>query len=349
MKKTAKTKARLTWTKCRSVIAKLKCVDGIPDSLREDIANQSNVLLANRSKKLRVSEDEAVTVLKEKAERVGEALQASLQEAHAKIKEADFDKKARDVARSDAEVALGQLRQSVADHRAAIKNTSRVIDTKRQAIKVAKKTQKQASTAMSTMQAKKQRLDAVEQDAFAPLKEMAAKGSDAQKRLSIVRKVGKEFGFHEEMMKVLPSVLKKELDKRQTFDGLVVERVGVEFAKHSGALDTHVKERASAVDESANILQETQLDLQHAKEEHKNHVRALADSEKALANAKEELLQAKRRVRAFPSDMGKAVRDLSSAKARIDKFRKDPAVRALEEISSSPNSFAERDSTEKLV
>jgi len=348
IKKNAKNKARLTWAKCHNVIAKLKRVDGIPDSLRKDIADQSNVLLAKRSRKLRVSEDEAVTVLTEKAERIGDALQASLQEAHAKIKEADFDKKARDSARRDAEVALAQFRQAVVDHRAAIKNTTKVIDTKRQAIKVAKKTQKQASTAMNTMRAKKQRLEAVEQDAFVPLKEMVAKGADARKRLSILRTVGKEFGFHEEMMEVLPSVLKKDLDKRRTFDGLVVERVGVEFAKHSGALDAHVKERASVVDESTNMFLVAESDLQNAKEDHEKHVRALADTEKALADAKAELLQAKRRVLAFPSDMGRAMRDLSSAKARIDKFRKDPVVRALEALSSSPASFAEHASTEQL-
>merc|ERR1712187_874368 len=102
-------------------------------------------------------------------------------------------------------------------------------------------------------------------------------------------------------------------------------------------------------DESAGILQNAQSDLQHAKEDHENHVRALADTEKALADAKAELLQAKRRVRAFPSDMGRAMRDLSSAQARIDKFRKDPAVRVLEALSSSPACSAEHASTEQLL
>merc|ERR1712019_3200 len=71
---------------------------GIPDSLRDGLAKQKRALLGKRARKLGVSEDEAAMALKEKAGHVKEALQASLQEARAKIK-----KRACESAKSVAE------------------------------------------------------------------------------------------------------------------------------------------------------------------------------------------------------------------------------------------------------
>merc|ERR1712224_752302 len=92
-----------------------------------------------------------------------EALQASLQEAHAKIK-----------------------------------NATKIIETKHQEIKAAKSSQKKASSAIKIAQSKKDRLDSVEQDCFAPLKGTGAQGTDGHKSLSMLRRAGKEFCFHED-------------------------------------------------------------------------------------------------------------------------------------------------------
>merc|ERR1739848_936288 len=153
--------------------------------------------------------------------------------------------------------------------------------TKRQAITAAKSSQKKALVTMKGTQARKHRLEAAEKYSFGPLKETIAKGADGQKRLSILRRAGKEFGFHEEMMKVLPSVLKKEFDKRQTFDGLVVERLDKEFEKHSGVLDTQLEECETVERECSSSLQAAQSEMQAAQEEQKAQVKALAEAEKA--------------------------------------------------------------------
>lgn len=334
-KKVMKTRTKLTASKCRNVITKLQRVDGIPDSLREDLAKQACVLLGKRAQKLRVSESEAVTALTEAAEHVREALQTSLVEAHAKIKEADFDKRARESARTDAEANLERLKQAITDERKIVSNLTKFIETKRKAIQTAKTAQTKATAELKAAESKKRSLESVEKDAFGPLKEAFAEGSEGQKRLGVLRRVGKEYGFHSEMMNVMPAVLKKEIDRRQTFDGLVVQYLGVEFARHTDALDLKVKERGSHLTECSSMVQEAHTDLRTAKEEHKAHTRALADAEKALADAKATLLQAKRHSQAFPSDMGKTLRDLSLAKTRVDKFQRG-ALAALEEVLPAP-------------
>merc|ERR1712224_807476 len=198
------------------------------------------------------------------AGQVLEALQASLQEAHAKIKDADNDKRARESAKSEAEETFGQLKQAVVDHKTAIKNATKIIETKHQEIKAAKSSQKKASSAIKIAQSKKDRLDSVEQDCFAPLKGAGAQGTDGHKSLSMLRRAGKEFCFHEDLVRVMPYVLRKPLDTRQTFDGLVVEDLSKEFKKHADALDIQLTDRKSAADECSSALQEAQSDVQNA-------------------------------------------------------------------------------------
>lgn len=329
MTKSTKRKSILTASKCRTIVNKLKGVAGIPDTLRASITQRSIELLGKRSLKLRVEESDARSALVELARSVEEALQDMLQRAHASIKGAQFEKEERQAAQAAAQVRLGELKQAVVDEKTTLRNSEKAIEASRKRIKIAEVAHKNAQGEVKLVEGKKKQLELAKESAYTPLKESSAGGSQGQKRLSTLRKVGKAYGFHNEMLSVMPAVLKKNVQKRQTFDGLVMQYLDVEFARHTGALESQIKERERNAEEQSVATQEARDAFLAAKEAKKSSSQALADAEAALVAGKKKLLEAGQRVRAFPTEMGQAVRDLTLAKARIDKFRSGTLFRQL--------------------
>merc|ERR1712048_1200827 len=88
------------------------------------------------------------------------------------------------------------------------------------------------------MGTKKRELQDVEENVYRPLKEARMKGSAGQKQVSGLCKVGKKHGLHRELLSIAPAIFRKELEKRQTFDRLVLQNLGEQFEKHVDACDS---------------------------------------------------------------------------------------------------------------
>merc|ERR1711964_261558 len=107
---------------------------------------------------------------------------------------------------------------------------------------------KLGGVSLKTVIKKKERLEATQKKAYGPLKEVRAQGLNGEKRLKDLRKVGKEFGFHQVLLNTMPAILRKQPDRRQTFDGVAMQQFDTEFAKHFNKLDMATKQSETAIE-----------------------------------------------------------------------------------------------------
>jgi len=317
-------KKPLSGKKCKDLLNKLGNINGISDALRNDIKRRGAALVRGRN--LRVGQEVATQTLSALSKEVEAELQAALQAAHVKIKSADEDKQARADAEVAAEARLAEVKQQLVNQKVALRKTEKALETNKEQIKSATVAQKLTEVQLKTVYNQKRKLESVQKDAYDPLKAAHAEGTEGQQRLSLLRKTGKAYGFHSEMLGVLPLVLKKQLDKRQTFDGLVTQYLDVEFARNLGSLAAKAEEGELSIADRVSQLQQAQEALQNAQEDKKQNTTALADAEASLAEGKEVLAEARRRSRTFPADMKKAVNELTAARSRSDRFRNSTAV-----------------------
>lgn len=167
-------------------------------------------------------------------------------------------------------------------------------------------------------------MEVVAQESYEPLKYAPADGPEGAKRLAGLRRAGKAYGFHKELLSIAPVILRKPLDSRHTFEDLVVRQLASEFAKNATSLDTNIKDSEQAVQECADQMQTAEEELAAAKLAHKKATQELRITEAAEIEARQSLADAKTCVRKFPADLKRSERSLAQAEARLAKFRCGP-------------------------
>lgn len=139
-----------------------------------------------------------------------------------------------------------------------------------------------------------------------------------------LRKIGKELGFHEVLLDAAPAVLRKQPDKRQTFDGITLDQLEKEFSKHTVVLDAAFLGEELALQQHCAAVQQAHESLSNAEDELRESANDLEHAEKAFTVAKAKLAAAKKEVRGFKPDMRRATRDLRCALNRLSDFRSGP-------------------------
>merc|ERR1711957_446704 len=121
--------------------------------------------------------------------------------------------------------------------------------------------------------------------------------------LVCLHKAGRDYGFHKELMTVVPAILRKIPDKRRTFDGLVMRQLDAEFHKHVELYDTKLKSKVEAFEHQSAELEAIRAALRGADEEREGNVLAISEAEKDLLVAKEKVVAARKHVLRFPNDL----------------------------------------------
>merc|ERR1712232_1395259 len=181
---------------------------------------------------------------------------------------------------------MGDVRREIAEKKVSIKEAEREISAQKADVDNAKMQHRLAEGEVKQVESKRKQLENVEKDAFQYLKEEAAVGPDGQKRLKMLKQVGQAHKFHPELMQVVPSVFKKELDKRRTFDNVILQHLEVEMAKHSSDLQQSLMDGAEAVGECVSAVQDAQQQVLRAKEDYKQRGRELRHLETTLQESK---------------------------------------------------------------
>lgn len=314
MKKPARKTKMFTLKQCRAMTRKIAALDDIPASVRQALKQVDKLVISDR--------DSATTMLKKVLLKVERESLNALRAAYEHVGGAGTEKTARIDAQAAAESHLEELTKIVAEKKKALTSAEKAIESSRVDVVNAKAALKVAASELKAVTAKKSALEVVEKDTYSPLKEMPAGGQDGQKRLQRIRKTGKEYGFHGELLSVLPSILKKQPEKRQTFDDIVMQQLEREFAKHSMKMEEAFSDSQAGMDNHSSAVESAQSAVIKAKENRKRCSQELASAEAALLTGKQEIVAARHHVRNYAKDMRRNERDLARAKARVTKLRK---------------------------
>jgi len=221
--------------------------------------------------------------------------------------------------------ALGveERKQAVDQAKAPWSEAEKAVESVNQAINNTKANKKSAAVEIKEVSSKKRQLEDAEANIFRPLKEARIDGSES-KQLRQLCKIGQKHGLHRELLTIAPAVLKKQLDKRQTFDNLAVKSLGAEFDKHAKALASKLEDCEQAFTEKEHRLHNQQNELQGAKSHCKESRKKLLSVEARLEKGREALTAARQSVRKSPKSLKRATDKLESAQARVGKFRTGP-------------------------
>lgn len=336
--------------KLKSVLAALR---GQPGEAQELPAHVDRVLAAVARRKfpedtvngthLQPFEEEAVKMVGVALDGIEARLVAELRKAQAKVTKVEADREAK--ASSFTEIERADVGLSILEAKKGLKRTAQDIQMVRQELQKAKAVEKKRAEEVKQVAVKVKQLEGIEKDAYQPLKQAVAKGSTCKQRLQQLRKVGKEFGFHDVLLNnTMPKVLLKSLDRRQTFDNKVLELADAEFAKKRAELDTAMKSQESARLVSGSAVQTALEMLTDFQKEHDCHARMLKEAEVSSSARRKSLGTMRRAMRDTESDMKTVTRDLTQAGKCLESFRNGPLA-AFKDLEDTVFASARRPST----
>lgn len=186
----------------------------------------------------------AIQMVREALSGTEQQLESALAEAKEKVEGAAADRDSREAALEAAEANVATIQQSLIDAKASLKDVASAAEAARKDLKSLSAAHKVQAGELQAAASRVQRLQAAEQEIYKPLKEAAKAtfGPEERKQLNSLRKVGKAFGFHDTLMESVPSVLKKQLDKRRTFDNFVMGEMESAFLKQFEAMEVEMRE-----------------------------------------------------------------------------------------------------------
>jgi len=129
----------------------------------------------------------------------------------------------------------------------------------------------------------------------------------------------------------MPSILKKQLDRRQTFDTVAIKAFDAEMAKHLCKLQSAAMESEIAFRDKTAAVRAAEGAIVSAKENRDTISKELAAATTVLAHGVKALGIAKQHLRDFPKDAKQAANALNRAQAQLSAFRAGP-LGAVEEL-----------------
>merc|ERR1711879_635463 len=185
---------KFSTTKGRAIMAALKDIKGLPASVRK-------LLSMLRGKKFNTNgHEEAVCILQKILRAKDKSLQQEVCDLQDEVDGAEQEKNTRSDAQSAAESRVAEVKQMIAQAKLAMDTASKNIEVAQKALAEGKIGRKREAAELQSITRKKDRLESTKETAFVPLKDNMAKGIKGQKQVKVLRKVGKEFGFHDVLL-----------------------------------------------------------------------------------------------------------------------------------------------------
>jgi len=250
--------------------------------------------------------------------------EAEVREAQAAVDKAHTVCEERESELAEAESSIQDARQAIVEGKVELKHAEKAIKMETKAIVNFKAEKKNAVEDIKLVVARKRQLQDVEETVYGPLKEACVEGSERQRHMRLLCKAGEKHGLHKELLGVAPAILRKQLDKRQTFDRLVISSLDAEFTKHAEALSSKIQDGENILQTYESTLQAKQEALVRSRTQKKMSTRKISQAKANIGMGKKALAVARQRTKSQPSTMKRAARDLERAKARLEKLRSGP-------------------------
>lgn len=270
-------------------------------------------------------QDEAVRELQHMLDDIEHKLNEEVRAKQAVVNGASADKVAREMALVAATSRLAELRGAVRELTAASKATQKAVVEAQGTVERAVQAHNACKEELKSLHTKKAKLESIEKTTVVPLQLSQIKGGSAgQKRLKILQKAGKHYGFHDVLLSSLPLIFKKHPDRRVTFDGLAMQSLNNEFQKRNAAFDLEIGTVEARLEEQAITEERAKSALALADERLKASGRACSDAELTAKAGVETLAESKKRVQLFSKDRSDSLRALKKAQMKLHKFQRGP-------------------------
>lgn len=255
------------------------------------------------------------------------AKKEQVEKFRAEVDQCPGSKERREAAATCTEKELAGLKEAISSKKLELEGEIKTLGEAQAALKKAEKEQKDGDASLAALEAKKARIESVLAESLSFLKENPIRSD--HKALKAIVKLGKELGFDQTMLSILPELAKKSQDVRSEFDNLSMQNIDEEFAKHVEALSSAVKEGESCKAARAEAVSSAQA--------------AMAEAQKRKAEAEVALNAARSAERAGALSLKEAKKAaaswLSDARETMDAY--DQAVLAQADFSSVLATFAE--------
>lgn len=314
---------------CDSMIAGLPGIEELPLEVRRRLGSLVGNSLSFDGTVL--CREAATLNVRESLCKVKDQLAGELQTAVAKVDEISKARAAHEAGAQEAEAQVCKLSSSLAEARVNMRVSSKAMGTFRRRLKILHAGQMATGVKLEAASRQVDQLHSVDQKLFQPLKKSAAKGSKGHRQLQNIQRECKVLGFQRTLLKSLPKVLKKKLDKRRTVDGFVLNEFESEFAMHYDKFGTTLKEERARFEELTVGAQEARSCLADSELAHICHDEVRAEMVSAIGNAKTAMLFALQNVRKLDVEAKKSMLQLSVIRARFSAFCEGPlaALQAL--------------------
>jgi len=293
------------------------------------------------------AKDSSVKRLSEALHEVEEKLVHAVGVLQAKAEIAGLENRDLESTTAIAQAKVTASKQAWAENKLTLKAIMKEMDSARHEIHAAEKARKYSA---SQLQAHAKRTECLHtaQSTVEPLKAVAAKGSDGQKRLRALKKVGADFGIHSVLLDTMPAVLKKPPERRESFDNIAISQLEVQFNKQNTALEVE-RDTLMAKLEACSIRVKVAYDAILSVQERKSVVMQLIDdANKSVEASKAELALTQQRAKAFQVVVEEESVQLESLKSRLNAFRRGVVV-AFKELQEATVPMAEAHSISEGV
>jgi len=276
--RTTKTRAALTSRRCLTILARLDALGVVSTGEARTLATQAKRAAKSRRK---CEQEKAGSLLGRVLARSVAMREAEVREAQSALDDANCICEEHESELAKAESSIKDAQKAVADGKGELKDAEKAIKLETKAILNIKEEKKVVADCIKVTEVKKRQLQDVEECVYAPLKEARVEGSERQKQVRVLCKAGEKHGLHKELLCVAPMILRKQLDKRQTFDRTVINSLDAEFTKHIDALSSEIHDRENSLQEHDSALQAKQEALLRARAQKKASARKI---DQAVAN-----------------------------------------------------------------
>lgn len=315
--------------KCRLIADAVAAADWLPQVVRSMLAYLVTPGFANEEHERHPYQATALKMLRETLTCIEDSMVKDMEIAQAVVDGADANERGRDEKLSMAELHLTNMQErlSASKEQLTAANKALVHAAKVLACKEAEK--KKAIANATSRRACLEKLQLAQHNTYLPFKEAAAGGVEGCRSLRDLRKVGKEFGFHDILLHSVPDVLRKTPSRRQTFDHMALDQLEKEFARHLERAQLSVETSRQHVATVEDSVQEAQKLHAAVADRQALAAQGVDEAEVSIADARLCVESTRSHLDNFKLEMLQAASTLESRKSRLDSFRKGPLAAFL--------------------
>lgn len=334
--------------KCRLIADAVAAADWLPQVVRSMLAYLVIPGFATEEHGRHPYQATALNMLRETLGSIEDSMVKDMETAQAAVNEADANKQGREEKLSMAELHLASMQARVIESKEQLAAASKALAHAAKVLACKEAEKKKTIANATSRNTCLERLQLAQHNTYLPFKEAAAKGVEGGRSLRDLRKVGKEFGFHDILLHSVPDVLRKTPSRRQTFDHMALDQLEKEFARHLERAMHSVEASRQEVASFEEAVQQSQKLHTAVAERQALAARGVDEAEATAADARSCVESTRSHLEHFKMEMLQSAHTLENSKACLDSFRTGPlaAFLALEgldgrEVAPMPSGLGE--------